>query len=227
MHRLVPRLQGLGTNRHHHPGRRYTLPRADLSRPLQGSPPQRRQILFRGPCWKSLPRQIPPSQRRDELLGMEATHEFFRDSWDCDSGRIGSKPSSQPNRWSFQRDLLRRRLERPVQPPAASTPKKPANGKCDSERGRPKPAMPRIGKADQRKFERSTGLSRNDLDKAAGTRRPVHWQPPLPPLAFILLLCNVRHKTLQFGHIPPPATFVFQQRLVFAITMSPGFEFIP
>jgi hypothetical protein len=29
-----------GPIRHHHPGRRYTLPRADLSRPLQGTPPQ-------------------------------------------------------------------------------------------------------------------------------------------------------------------------------------------
>jgi len=39
-HRLVSPLQGLGTNRHRHPGRRYTLPRADLSRPLQGTPPR-------------------------------------------------------------------------------------------------------------------------------------------------------------------------------------------
>ena len=30
----------------------------------------------------------------DELLGMEATHEFFRDSWDCDSGTIWSKPTT-------------------------------------------------------------------------------------------------------------------------------------
>ncbi len=30
----------------------------------------------------------------DELLGMEATHEFFCDSWDCDSGTIWSKPTT-------------------------------------------------------------------------------------------------------------------------------------
>jgi hypothetical protein len=29
-----------GPIRHHHPGRRYTLPRADLSLPLQGTPPR-------------------------------------------------------------------------------------------------------------------------------------------------------------------------------------------
>jgi hypothetical protein len=40
MHRLVSPLQGFRTHSHHHPGRRYTLPRADLSRPLQGTPPQ-------------------------------------------------------------------------------------------------------------------------------------------------------------------------------------------
>ena len=30
----------------------------------------------------------------------------------------------------------------------------------------------------------------NDQDKAAGTRRRHRWQPPLPPLAFILLFGN-------------------------------------
>jgi hypothetical protein len=40
MHRLISPLQGFGTNSLHHPGRRYTLPRADLSRPLRDATPQ-------------------------------------------------------------------------------------------------------------------------------------------------------------------------------------------
>ena len=74
MHRLVPPLQGLETNRHRHPGRRYTLPQADLSRPLQGTPPQRRKTVFRSPCRKSQPGQIKPGQRRDDSVPQDEPH---------------------------------------------------------------------------------------------------------------------------------------------------------
>jgi hypothetical protein len=40
MHRSVSPFQGWGIHRHRPPGRRYTLPRADLSRPLRDATPQ-------------------------------------------------------------------------------------------------------------------------------------------------------------------------------------------
>ena len=116
-----------------------------------------------------VPQSDPASHRGDDSALATRAARFLAIHGIAIPGRSDRNPGATRT-GGASNGFFRRRRQRPFQPPAACTPKKLGNRKCDSGPGRSKPTTSGTGKTNQPSFQRSPGLTTNDQGNRAAAR---------------------------------------------------------